>query len=149
MLLFLFFSFFNKLNFLKRCKTFGSPDNLLQPNGFFHCEDFTRIGNLTNEGSQILEYDVYCKHLPAIDEYKSQLIRGEFQGIKLVDLSDHWKSFIADRLEKFLENKEQLLEIHGDEIYHRLECLHSSITKLFMGERFGGVRIIPPKTASD
>ena len=119
--------------------------HLLQPNGFFFCEDFIRIANLTDEESKILQRDVYCHDLSTIDEYKTQFIQANFQLIQLVDLSEQWKTFTIDRLENFRRNKQHLLEIHGDEVYHRLEYFYSAIVKLFNGGHIGGIRIIAQK----
>jgi hypothetical protein len=91
---------------------------------FFYCEDFIRIGNLTNEESQILKHDVYCRYLPNLDEYKDHLTQGRFQIIQTVDLTSQWKSFTSGRLKEFIENKQNLLEIHGEEIYNRLEYFY-------------------------
>jgi len=118
---------------------------LLKPNGYFYCEDFIRIGNITNEESQILEHDVYCRYLPTLDEYKSTLIQLNFQIIKIVDLTNDWKSFTKERLENFQNNKNQLIQIHGEDIYNRLEYFYQSIVKLFQGDNIGGVRIIAIK----
>jgi len=118
---------------------------LLKQNGFFYCEDFIRIGNLTNEESQILEHDVYCRYLPNLDQYKDHLIQGGFQIIQTVDLTSQWKSFTSERLQEFRQNKSKLLQIHGEEIYNRLEYFYGSIVKLFLGENVGGVRIVAIK----
>ncbi|CAF4810576.1 unnamed protein product [Rotaria socialis] len=119
---------------------------LLKQNGYFYCEDFIRIGTINFEESQILEHDVYCKYLPTIDEYKSVLIEGKFQIIKIIDLTDDWKIFTNERLEQFHKNKEKLLKIHGEDIYNRLEYFYASIAKLFQGNNVGGIRIIAKKT---
>ncbi|CAF2035606.1 unnamed protein product [Rotaria magnacalcarata] len=119
---------------------------LLKQNGYFYCEDFIRIGTINFEESQILEHDVYCKYLPTIDEYKSVLIEGNFQIIKIIDLTDDWKIFTNERLEQFRENKEKLFKIHGEDIYNRLEYFYASIAKLFQGNNVGGIRIIAKKT---
>ncbi|CAF0818946.1 unnamed protein product [Rotaria sordida] len=129
----------------ERIRLMNQSYRLLKQNGFFYLEDFIRIGNINNEESQILEHDIYCKYLPTIDEYKSLLIQGKFQIIKIVDLSDDWRIFTSERLEKFRQNKDDLLKIHGEDIYNRLEYFYASVSKLFMGKNVGGVRIIAKK----
>ncbi|CAF1085802.1 unnamed protein product [Rotaria sordida] len=129
----------------ERIRLMNQSYRLLKQNGFFYLEDFIRIGNINNEESQILEHDIYCKYLPTIDEYKSLLIQGKFQIIKIVDLSDDWRIFTSERLEKFRQNKDDLLKIHGEDIYNRLEYFYASVSKLFMGKNVGGVRIIARK----
>jgi cyclopropane fatty-acyl-phospholipid synthase-like methyltransferase/ABC-type nitrate/sulfonate/bicarbonate transport system substrate-binding protein len=129
----------------ERIRLFNHSYRLLKQNGFFYCEDFIRIGNITNEESQILEHDVYCRYLPTLDQYKSTLQQQNFQIIKIVDLTNDWKIYTKQRLEQFQLNKNQLIEIHGEEIYYRLEYFYQSIVKLFTGENVGGVRIIAQK----
>ncbi len=36
--------------------------------------------------------------------------------IQTVDLTSQWKSFTSERLKEFIENKQHLLEIHGEKI---------------------------------
>jgi sulfonate transport system substrate-binding protein len=118
---------------------------LLLKNGFFYSEDFIRIGNITNQESQILEHDVYCRYLPTIDEYKQHLIQGGFQIVKVVDLSEDWTNYTKQRLDLFRQNKNNLIQIHGEEIYQRFEYFYASIVKLFQGKNVGGIRIIAIK----
>jgi cyclopropane fatty-acyl-phospholipid synthase-like methyltransferase len=126
----------------ERIRLINHSYRLLKQNGFFYCEDFIRVGNITNEESQILEHDVYCRYLPTLDEYKRTLIEKNFKIIKIVDLTNDWKIFTKQRLEQFQENKNELIQIHGEDIYNRLEYFYQSIVKLFQGENVGGVRII-------
>ncbi|CAF1404384.1 unnamed protein product [Adineta ricciae] len=118
---------------------------LLKVNGYFFCEDFIRIGHLTNEESQILEHDVFCKYLPTIDEYQQHLIQSGFQIIQIVDLSEDWRNFTKERLDSFEQNQNKLIEIHGEEIYQRLKYFFQSIVKVFSGKNVGGIRIIAQK----
>ncbi|CAF0870934.1 unnamed protein product [Rotaria sp. Silwood1] len=133
----------------ERIRLINQSYRLLKQNGFFYCEDFIRIGNVTYDESIILEHDLYCKYLPTIDEYKSVLIQENFQIIKVVDLSDDWRIFTSERLEKFRQNKDDLLKIHGEDIYNRLEYFYASVAKLFMGKNVGGVRIVAKKQSTD
>ncbi|CAF0950104.1 unnamed protein product [Adineta steineri] len=133
---------------LDRIRLMKQSFNLLEDNGYFYCEDFIRIGNLTNEESQILEHDVFCRYLPTLDEYKQHLIQAQFQIIKTVDLTQQWKDFTKQRFQQYQENKQNLLNIHGEDIYNRLQYFYSSIVKLFMGNHVGGIRIIAKKISN-
>ena len=55
---------------------------------------------------KILEHDVFCKYLPTIDEYKSQLTQANFHIVKVVHLTGDWKSFTEKRLDNFRQKKE-------------------------------------------
>lgn len=129
----------------ERIKLFSQSYRLLKKNSFFYLEDFIQIGNLTNEESQILEHDVFCQYLPTLDQYKQSLIDAQFDLIEIVDLTDDWKSFTKERLDSFRRDEEKLIDIHGNEIYSRLEYFYQSIVKLFQGNHVGGVRIIAMK----
>jgi cyclopropane fatty-acyl-phospholipid synthase-like methyltransferase len=129
----------------ERNKLFSLSYRLLKINSFFYCEDFIQIGNLTNEESQILEHDVYCRYLPTLDQYKQNIIEHQFHIIKIEDLTNDWKIFTKERLDLFQNNKMNLIQIHGEDIYQRLEYFYQSIVKLFQGNNVGGVRIIAIK----
>ncbi|UJR38635.1 hypothetical protein I4U23_031300 [Adineta vaga] len=135
----LHFNEFDRINLMK--KSF----RLLKTNGYFYCEDFIRIENLTNEESQILEHDVFCKYLPTIDQYKDHLIQSGFVILKTVDLSEDWRNYTKERLDLFEKNQMNLIEIHGEDIYQRLHSFYQSIVKLFNGKHVGGIRIIAQK----
>lgn len=132
----------------ERIQLFNQSYRLLKPNGFFYCEDFIRIGNVNYEESKILEHDVFCKYLPTIDEYKSQLNEANFHIVKVVHLTHDWKSFTEKRLTDFRQNKDHFLNIHGEDIYKRLEYFYQSIVNLFTGNNVGGVRIIAQKVSA-
>lgn len=129
----------------ERIELFKHSHRLLKLNSFFYLEDFIKIGNITNEESQILEHDVYCKYLPTLDEYKSNLIDLNFQIIKIINLTNDWKLFTKQRLELFQQNKKNLIQIHGEDIYNGLQYFYQAIVQLFQGQNVGGIRIIAIK----
>ena len=129
----------------ERIDLFNHSYRLLSKNAFFFSEDFIRIGLITNQESQILEHDVFCRYLPTSEQYQTQLIQAGFEIVKVVDLSEDWKQVTNQRLKIFRDNQIKLIQIHGEDIYQRLEYFYASIVKLFMGNNVGGIRIIAIK----
>ena len=133
------------LNEKQRQRCFDQSHRLLIDGGFFYLEDFVRIGQLTSEESHILEHDVFCSYLPSIDQYRSQLLQSHFEIIHQEDLSLAWKTFTNDRSTRFIDHQRQLIDIHGKEIYERLQSFYRSIAILFQRGNVGGIRILARK----
>jgi len=118
---------------------------LIKPSGFFYFEDFYQRNPLTNQQSQILEHDVFCQYLPSWNEYQQLITQEHFQIISVDDLTQDWKDFTQQRLDSFQQNQQQLIDIHGQEIYSRLEYFYQAIVSLFQQNAIGGIRILAKK----
>ncbi|CAF0797295.1 unnamed protein product [Didymodactylos carnosus] len=133
----------------ERNKLFKQCYDLLKTNGYFYCEDFIRLGNLTQEEKQILKHDVYCRYIPTAEEYAQQLNENGFSVVETESLTDDWTLVTKQRLEQFEATMDHQLQVHGKEIYERLKFFYEKIVELFQGGHVGGIRIVAQKCAKN
>ena len=125
----------------ERRELFQRSTRLLKPKGFFYLEDFIRRQSLEQEDQQILENEVFCQYLPTQEEYLQQLIDAGLKIEHVEDLSLQWKQFTQQRANNFQNNRIQLIKIHGEDLYQRLNSFYTDIQQLFQRQRVGGIRI--------
>lgn len=124
---------------LKKCCT------ILKQDGKIFIEDFYKRAEFDKEETRILSEDIYCTYLPTSEEYRNQLIESGFAKIELVDKTDCWRSFVKQRLEKFIENRSQNIKTYNSETVEDLKYFYEKMSQLFNGNNLGGLRIIADK----
>ena len=133
----------------ERRHLFSQSFRLLQPQGHFFLEDFIRLDEQPSEEEwNILREEVFCLHLPSREEYLSQLHQEHFTILHVEDLSEQWKQFTRTRWKNFQEKKEQLINIHGEDLFQRLNSFYRAIAQLFDNNHVGGIRILAQKPSS-
>lgn len=119
--------------------------NILKEDGRMFIEDYYQGKKFTDDELKVLSRDVSCVYLPTWEDYKKQLIYGGFTNVELTDKTDCWKSFVEERLEKFIQTRNQQIETHNQEIADDLEDFYRKVAWLFEGGNLGGLRIIAGK----
>ncbi|MBP7836299.1 MAG: methyltransferase domain-containing protein [Candidatus Omnitrophica bacterium] len=121
---------------------------ILKPGGKIFIEDFCKQGEFDREEARILSEDVQCPWLPAPDEYKKQLMENNFTEVELVDKTECWRSFVKERLDRFIKDRSRYIGIHGIEIAEEMEDFYKKILQLFSQGNLGGLRITAVRNLS-
>ena len=138
-------SWLSFLHILDRSALLKKCNAILKSGGKMFIEDFCKRGELSPEETKMLSEDVQCSYLPTAAEYKNQLIENGFTEVELIDKTDCWNSFVRERLEKFIKNRDRYVDMQGIEIVADMEDFYKKMAKLFNGGNLGGLRIITGK----
>jgi cyclopropane fatty-acyl-phospholipid synthase-like methyltransferase len=139
-------SWLTVLHIPEREKLFKQSFDLLKPNGYFYAEDFFELPTpLTEEEKQRLSKDVFCPYVPNLETYRKQVESSGLKIVEVVDLTEDWKLYTQDRVEKFKSHKESFVNLHGEEIYKSLLYFYQTVADLYAGGHLGGLRIIAQK----
>lgn len=110
--------------------------------GIFYTEDWYRKGEFTAAENSTLREDVYCTYLPTKDEYLAQLKAAGFGEVEFEDLTDDWSAYVEQRVKEMETKKKELVDLHGIDLYDRLNFFYSRVRDLFSGGSLGGARIV-------
>jgi len=129
----------NRSSLLRKCC------KILKPGGKMFIEDFYKRGEFNQEEARILSEDVQCPYLPALKEYKNQLIENNFTKVDLIDKTGCWNDFVRERVEKFIGNRNRYTGMCGIKVTEEIEDFYKKILQLFNNGNLGGLRIIAVK----
>jgi sulfonate transport system substrate-binding protein len=129
----------------QRVELYENSKNLLHSGGFFYLEDFFAVNLPSAKEKFILQHDVFCQYLPNLARYRAELEGSGMEIVRMDDLTRDWRDFTRRRSENWTANKGKLVEIHGSELFERLQFFYRQITQLFEGGNVGGVRIVARK----
>ena len=128
-----------------RYSLFGKCYSILKPDGKMFVEDFYKLREFDEGEIKILSQDISCEYLPSWEVYENQLIKSGFNELKFIDKTDSWRSFVEERRQKFIENRDLQIEINNLEIVEDLEDFYKKMAWLFDRGNLGGLRIIAGK----
>lgn len=126
----------------RRC--FGA----LKPGTGMYVEDYFARGRFTDDETRLLAEEVYCQYAPTLEEYERDLTGAGFQDIQLIDMSNEWATFVAQRYAGFVAARERNIELHGETIVAGLDQFYAAVDKLFAGGNLGGLRLIAQKPSA-
>jgi cyclopropane fatty-acyl-phospholipid synthase-like methyltransferase len=113
----------------------------LKPGARVYVEDYFERGMLTDAEKTLLSREVYCDHVPSMNDYQCELEQTGFRNIEIVDMSDSWTRFVESRLAGFRKSNERNIELHGTEIVDGLGQFYSTIVALFQAGNLGGISL--------
>lgn len=114
----------------------------LKPGAGMYVEDYFARGPLTAVEREELASEVYCEHVPTMEEYREELAGAGFRRIELIDVSAPWTAFVHARLRAFEAARARHAALHGERIVAGLERFYTVIARLFEGGNLGGVRLV-------
>jgi cyclopropane fatty-acyl-phospholipid synthase-like methyltransferase len=117
----------------------------LKPGAGIYVEDYFERGSLTTPERAALSREVYCDHVPSMDDYRRELEQAGFESIQLLDVSNQWSDFVAGRLAAFEAGRERNIKLHGSDLVTGLHEFYSTIVDLFGGGNLGGICVIARK----
>lgn len=117
----------------------------LKPGGGMFVEDYFARGTLTDGEREILAREVFCDHVPEMEDYRAELRAAGFEGLELIDMSEPWVEFVQERWSRFRALRERNLRLHGADIVDGLDDFYSAVVKLFTGGNLGGIRFVARK----
>ena len=134
------------LHFQNQDAVFNLSMNLLRPGGKFYAQDFvTDEDGLNVRERTLLSKEVFCNGLLSKDQYKNALHSCGFRNIAIEDVTSDWAKFTMSRAIEWRRNKEDLIQLHGNETWEKLDKFYSVIQELFEGTRLRGVIVIAEK----
>jgi len=140
-------SWLTVLHISDRASLFRLCYKLLKPGGIFYAEDFFDKNKLTPTEKKILRDQVYCAYVPDMQTYLSQLTDSGFEIVQAKDLTEDWVRYTAERVARFDDNKEQLIQIHRVDTFNRLRYFYNVIKELYAAGNLGGARFVARKPA--
>jgi cyclopropane fatty-acyl-phospholipid synthase-like methyltransferase len=133
------------LHITDRKKLFRSSNEILKTGGTIYLEDFYELHPMNDDEKRSLQEDVFCRYLPSLETYKNDIESNGFELVKVDEMTDDWKRYTAERLEKFDSLKDSFVKIHGQDVFDRLRYFYCKVSELFQGGNLGGVRIVAKK----
>ena len=119
--------------------------DLLNPNGFFYTEDITSRQKLSSEELLEISKEIYGKHLPYFDKYKSNLEQAGFKLVSCDDMSKSWTKFTKDRIINYNQQKNRNIRVHGIDIVDSLNSFYTFVDRYFSSGKLGGIRVVAQK----
>jgi len=128
-----------------RTALFGACAASLADGGQIFIDDYFARGALTDHEQAGLARDVFCTYLPDVATYEQDLANAGFVDIEMVDKTDGWATFVADRYAAFDSARADLAARYGADTFASLDRFYSTVADVFAGGRLGGVRITARK----
>jgi len=138
-------SFLVFLHITDKVSLLGNCAKMLKPGGIIFIEDYYCSSPFSEEEVKSLQNDLYSVGLPTKKEYISHLEASGFHNIQFIDKSIEWTTYVTERVEKFIGNREKFEEVHGEPTYLSLLHFYKAVKRLFTAQNLGGVRIIAEK----
>jgi len=113
----------------------------LAPVGGLYVEDFYARGTLSEAELRMLSADVYCDHLPTLDQWDSGLRSAGFESIRIRDMTLPWTDFVAKRLGAYRTARKRNEKLHGEALVQDLEHFYTTMDRLFALGNLGGLRL--------
>jgi len=117
----------------------------LMPGAGIYVEDYVQRGKLSEQEREALSRDVYCDHVPDMDEYQDELEQAGFENIELHDMSEVWTQFVVERQNAFEHARERNESLHGAELVEGLSGFYATIVNLFQAGNLGGICFVARK----
>lgn len=133
------------LHIPQRAQLYARCFEALKPGGGIYVEDYFARGTLTKGEREILARDVFCEHVPDLNEYRTELRAAGFENVELIDMSEAWAVFVRERWSVFRTMRERNMQLHGAEIVDGLDEFYGAIVELFGGGNLGGIRFVANK----
>ncbi len=114
----------------------------LAPGAGMYVEDYFARGELTDAERESLAREVFCEHVPSLDDYREQLAAAGFERLELIDMTAEWRAFVEARHAAFRDRRERNLALHGPAVVDGLDEFYSAIVRLFGGGNLGGLRLV-------
>jgi len=130
------------LHISDKASLFEKCAKMLKPDGTLFVEDYYCRSPFSEDEAKSLAKDVYAVNLPTQNEYISKLEASGFHNIQFIDKSSEWTTYVQERVVKFVSNRSQFEDIHGEQTYLSLLHFYEAVAKLFSAQNLGGVRII-------
>jgi cyclopropane fatty-acyl-phospholipid synthase-like methyltransferase len=83
--------------------------------------------------------------MPTLAQYRQQLEDAGFVVEEMQDVTKDWQRLTHERAENWTTQREEQIQVHGEELYSGLSFFYKSIDVLFQGGHTGGVRIVARK----
>lgn len=131
-----------------RATLYSRCRDALKPGASMYVEDFFARDTLTAQERESLSRNIYCDYCPKLEEIKNQLSEAGFVDIEADDMTQEWQTYVANRYADFQRGRERHIKVHGIEIVEGLEHFYESVTKLFGGGRWGGLRFCARRSSS-
>lgn len=119
----------------------GRCAQVLKAGGKFYIEDYFQRQTLSQLEAQTLAEEIACPYLPTKEEYMAQLAEAGFRDIQFEDVTPLWRSWVAERYQKFSDRQEIYLQRHGKEMVDSYLHFYRTVAELFAGGNLGGARI--------
>jgi cyclopropane fatty-acyl-phospholipid synthase-like methyltransferase len=116
--------------------------NALKPGGGVYVEDYFERRNLTSAERKALRKEVFCDHVPSMENYARELADAGFVDIELEDVSESWTEFVQERKQVFECARDRNVALHGLEVVDGLEEFYSTIVRLFQAGNLGGISFV-------
>ena len=129
----------------QRAPLFRHAHRTLQPRGYFYTEDWYARGELSAIERSSLCEQVYCQYLPTQEQYVADVNASGLLVERCEELTEQWVEWVRARRDRWVEGKERLVGLHGEELYGRLLRFYEVIVRLMEGGNVGGVRIVARK----
>lgn len=114
----------------------------LKPGGGVYVEDYFERHNLTTAERKALRKDVFCDHVPSMENYTRELAEAGFVDIELEDVSESWTEFVSERKQVFECTRKRNVALHGQAVVSGLEEFYTTIVRLFQGGNLGGISFV-------
>ncbi|MXZ81875.1 MAG: methyltransferase domain-containing protein [Gammaproteobacteria bacterium] len=114
----------------------------IRPGARMYVEDYFELGPLSVSERALLSEQVYCNHLPTLDDYRSDLEQAGFEEIELVDMTSVWTEFVMDRHARFRASRARHVCLHGIGSFQGLDDFYSTVARLFEGGNLGGIAFV-------
>lgn len=100
---------------------------------------------LTSEETKTLKEVVGVAYLPTRKEYMVQLEAVGFVDVQFEDMTEIWTEFTVERERQFLADRKKFTGLYGEASYLKMEKFYTTVPRMFLGGRLGGVRITARK----
>ena len=143
------FSLLTLLHFEQQARDplFAHTQRILRPGGYCFHEDWYAVGELTHEERHVLSEQVFCSFLPTKDAYLDTVQRAGLQLVQVEELTAEWSAWVRARLQRWTDDRERWVSVHGEELYAQLLSFYQLIARLMDGGHVGGLRIVARKAA--
>jgi len=100
---------------------------------------------MTAEETKTLKEVVGVAYLPTKQEYREQLEAVGFVDVHFEDMTEIWTQFTVERERQFLADRKKFIDLYGEASYLKMEKFYTTVPRMFLGGRLGGVRITARK----
>ena len=128
-----------------RTKLLEISSKILKPKGYFFTEDFALHKPLSDSETEDLRKNFYANHLVSYHDFEKEFTNSDFELLELQDTTQSWATFTEDRYNKFLEQKEEKIKIHGEETVSDILFFYSFAKDYLQSGKLGGVRLVATK----
>ena len=76
---------------------------------------------------------------------QAQLEAVGFESVQFEDMTEMWSQFTVERERQFLADRVKFIGLYGETSYAKMEKFYTTVPRMFLGGRLGGVRITARK----